>query len=330
MSDHSARAIEEYLLARIIGQEKAVRRVAVAVSTHMLRLAYQGETPLGKANLLLMGPTGSGKTAIARALADYMDVPFAALSATAITEAGFVGLDPEYGFIKLIRGAGGDLAAAGRGIVHFDEIDKIARRQSDEKEKGRHPTGIGVQQQLLDILDSRVVTIYMGAEQPPLEFDASRVLFILSGSFVGIEREVQRRTRASQALTWAEAARQVEPSDLIAYGLIPEFVGRVPIIAPLRALDPSDIHRILTEPLGAPMRQYQAIAQSAGARLEVDDAWLRDIAREAHARGTGARGLDAVLHEALESVLYEIAPGRNIRIGASGEVSRVGAVEATG
>lgn len=313
--------IEAHLRRFIIGQDEAVRTLAVAAGAHYARAAYGGKTPLRKANVLIAGPSGSGKTAMVRSLAQLLDVPFAMIAAPAITQPGFTGLDPDTVLQMLLAKAGGDKDLAGRGIAYIDEVDKIARKTTDDDDKGKNlTTGLGVQQALLDVLDAQEITFADGNGM-----DARNVLFILSGAFIGIEHVVQRRvaSRASgrpRPLSLVEALRQIEPLDLIAYGLIPEFVGRCPVIATLRPLDPHEIMRILTEPEDAPLRRITAEFEAVGATLEVDQAFLHQLATAASQHPLGARSLEVEVRKALESAFYLAAPGSRFHVHADGWV----------
>jgi ATP-dependent Clp protease ATP-binding subunit ClpX len=322
----SAQEIETALHAHVIGQDKAVRELAVAVAMHVGARDYQGSTPLQKMNVLLVGPTGTGKTEMVSRLADVIDVPFASLPATAMTQPGFTGFDPDQILKKLIQRAGGKERARD-GICFIDEVDKIARRPTDDSDQAKGlTTGVGVQQSLLDILGGAVVEI-LG--QGP--FDTRGVLFVLSGAFVGLERMVAGRLAAASRVARPLSAdratllRQVEPRDLVAYGLIPEFVGRIPVVIPLRPLTEAEIVRILTEPKAAPVRQMVERFAMLGARLEIDSTWLLQVGREAIARDTGARALLGVLQAHLSQAYRDARDGDIVHVrGLEGgiEISR--------
>ena len=329
MTDFSPPAIEAHLRSRVIGQDAAVKTIAVAVANHLRRQAYRERYPDGipvkKANLMIVGPTGVGKTHIVRSLAQYLDVPFVSVAATAITQSGFAGLDPDYAFHALWMKTGGDKDRAEHGIVHIDEVDKIARKSSDDRDKGQNlTTGVGVQQALLDVLDAREVTLTSDGPYRGKKFNGAGVLFILSGAFVGIDRMVAGRIFSQaggarpQPLTPSETLKRLEQADLVAYGMIPEFVGRCPILIPMRPLTYDDILRILTEPYAAPAAQMRAIAQGAGGDLILDHSFLSEVAREAINAGTGARSLDGELHKRLEETFKLLGPGRVARVSSAG------------
>lgn len=329
MTDFTPPAIEAYLRRFVIGQDASCKTIAVAVSNHLRRQAYREAVPDGiplqKANVMIVGPTGTGKTHIVRSLAQYLEVPFASVAATAITQSGFAGLDPDYAFQALWMKTGGDKALAERGIVHIDEVDKIARKSSDDRDKSQNlTTGVGVQQALLDVLDAREVTLTSDGPYRGKKFNGAGVLFLLSGAFIGIDRIVSRRIAGTagaarpQPLSQTETLRRLEASDLIAYGMIPEFVGRCPILVPMRPLTYEDILRILTEPYAAPAAQMRAIAQGAGGDLILDGSFLSEVAREAVQAGTGARSLMGELHKRLEETFKQLAPGRVAHVSAAG------------